>query len=103
MTDRARRSVPIPRPATVGELVTLTVVEAPAASVTEVPPLAARKMDETCGTLDSERIAVRAAPLTFVTRKTEVNVRADATVPKSSASESTFPLAMVPFNGVTEK
>src|SRR3954469_5221166 len=60
MPDRARRSVPIPRPATVGELVTLTVVEAPAASVTEVPPLAAKKMDETCGTLDSERIAVRA-------------------------------------------
>src|SRR4051794_14289355 len=103
MPDRARRSVPVPRPATVGELATLTVVEAPAARVTEVPPLAAKKMDETCGTLDSERMAVRAAPLTFVTRKTEVNVRADGTVPKSRASESTLPLAIVPLSGVTEK
>ena len=48
-------------------------------------------------------MAVCVALLTFVTRKTEVNVRADATVPKSSASESTLPLATVPFSGVTEK
>src|SRR2546423_15238663 len=52
---------------------------------------------------ETVRTAVRDAPLTFVTRKTEVNVRADATVPKSRARLSTPPLATVPFSGVTEK
>jgi len=33
------------------------------------------------------------APLTFVIPKTDVNVRADGTVPKSSAMVSTLPLA----------
>src|SRR3954451_3377838 len=102
MPERARRSVPVPRPATDEDVVTFTVVDAPAASVTDVPP-PAKATEEICATLDSARVAVRAAPLTFVTRKIEVNVRADATVPKSSERESTLPLATVVSSGVTEK
>ena len=94
--------MPEPRPATVDDVVTLTVVEAPAARVTDVPP-PAKATAEIWGTFESVRTAVCDAPLTFVTRKTEANVRAEATVPKSSASVSTPPLATAPFNGVTEK
>jgi hypothetical protein len=94
--------VPEPRPATVDDVVTSTVVEAPAASVTDVPP-PANASEEICGTFERVRTAVRDAPLTFVTRKTDENVRAEATVPKSSARLSTPPLASVVFSGVTEK
>src|SRR3954465_5706998 len=100
MPETASRSVPVPRPATVGDVATLTVEEAPAASVTEVPPLAAKKIVGAWGTLESVRVAGREAGLTFVTRNTDVNVRADATVPKSSVRESTFSSATVPFSGV---
>src|SRR4051812_43949909 len=93
MPDRASRSVPLPRPATVDDVVTVKVVEAPAPSVAEPPPLEAKTADETCGTLVSVRFAVRVAPLTFVIRKTEVNVRADGTVPKSRERLSTLPPA----------
>src|SRR4051794_5167018 len=102
MPERPRRRLPVPRPATVEDVVTFTVVDAPAARVAELPP-PAKATEEICATLDSARVAVRAAPLTFVTRKTEVNVRADGTVPKSSERESTLPLATVVFSGVTEK
>jgi hypothetical protein len=49
------------------------------------------------------RVAVCEALLTFVIRNTDVNVRAEATVPKSTERLSTPPLATVPFSGVTEK
>src|SRR5262245_1727579 len=102
MPWRASRSVPKPRPATVGDVVTLTVAEAPAARVSDVPPPEKERF-EIWGTFERVSTAVRDAPLTFVTRKTGLNVRADATVPKSSARLSTPPLATVPFSGVTEK
>jgi hypothetical protein len=88
----------VPRPATVDDVVTSTVVEAPGARVTELG-----EREEICGTFESVRTAECDAPLTFVIRKTELNVRAEATVPKSSERLSTPPLATVPLSGVTEK
>src|SRR5215208_2966580 len=85
--------LPVPRPATVEEVVTVTVVVAPEASVAEPEPLEAKTADVICGTPENESVAVCAAPLTFVTRKTLVNVRAEGTVPKSTESASTLPLA----------
>ena len=85
--------MPVPRPATVEEVVTVRVVEAPAASVTELLPLEAKTAEETWATFESDSVAVRVALLTFVIRKTEVMVRAEGTVPKSSERLSTFPLA----------
>ena len=102
--------MPTPRPATVAEVVTDSVVEAPAASVTEPLPLEAKTADETCETEESVSVAVRVAPLTFVIRKTFEKVRADGTVPRSIDRLSTSPPATafeVPGctsePGVTEK
>jgi hypothetical protein len=75
------------------EVVTVSVVEAPAARVAEVPPLDAKTAEDTCGTDESARIAVRLALLTFVILKTLENVRAEGTVPRSIERLSTLPLA----------
>jgi hypothetical protein len=90
--------------------VTVTVVEAPAASVTVPAPLDAKTAELTSGTDETVNAAVCEEPETFVTRKTFVNVRAEGTRPKSTVSASTFPLATgveVPgctaLPGVTEK
>src|SRR6185312_4211965 len=92
----------MPRPATVVEVVTLSVVDAPAANVAVVPPLEANTAEETCGTDESESVAVFVAPLTFVIRKTLGKVRADGTVPRSIERPSTLPLATaVPVPGWT--
>ena len=56
-------------------------------------PEEAKTAEEIWGAPVSARVAVCDDPDTFVIRKTEVNVRADGTVPKASASESTSPLA----------
>jgi hypothetical protein len=85
--------LPVPRPATVVEVVTVIVVDPPEASVAEPAPLDAKTAEEIWGTPENASVAVRDAPLTFVTRKTLVKVRADGTVPKSRESASTFPLA----------
>ena len=85
--------MPVPRPATVGDVVTVTVVDAPAPSMAEPEPLEANTADVTWGTPETVSVAVWAAPLTFVTRNTLVNARADGTVPKSSDMTSTLPLA----------
>jgi hypothetical protein len=95
-------SEPDPKPQTLLEVVTVTVVDAPAASVTDVDPDDVNTTDWICGTPDSVSTAVRVELLTFVTRKTLVSVRADATVPKSSDRVSTFPEAADEI-GVTEK
>ena len=84
--------MPVPRPATVDDVTTVRVVDAPAASVAEVPPLEANETDETCATFESVSVAVCVALPTFLIVKTEVNVRADGTVPKSSDRLSTLPL-----------
>jgi hypothetical protein len=90
---RPSLSVPDPRPATVGEVVTETVVEAPAASVAVVVPEEANCTDTIWAGSDGVRTAVALELPTLVTRKTLVKVRAEGTVPKSSESESTLPLA----------
>jgi len=72
---------------------TLSVVDAPAASVTDPEPLEAKIAELTWGTEERVSVAVCVEPLTFVIRKTFANVRADGTVPKSSVSAFTFPLA----------
>ena len=72
---------------------TLSVVEAPAANETVVPPLEAKTADATCGTDERLSVAVRVALLTFVIRKTLGNVRAEGTVPRTIESPSTFPEA----------
>ena len=93
MPERRRRSEPLPRPATVEDVVTVTVVDAPAASVAEPEPLEAKTTELTCATFESVSVAVCVEPLTFVTRNTVVNVRAEGTVPKSRERLSTLPLA----------
>ena len=95
-------SVPAPWPHTVLDVVTLTVVDVPAASVALVDPDDAKTTDVICGTAASVKTAVCAEPLTFVTRKTFVSVRAEATVPKFNDRLSTLPLAAEEI-GVTEK
>ena len=72
---------------------TVSVVDAPATSVTEVLPLEAKTAEATCGTDERFSVAVWVAPLTFVIRKTLEKVRADGTVPRSMDSPSTFPEA----------
>ena len=69
------------------------MVEAPAASETEVLEVDAKKADATCGTDERLSVAVRVALLTFVIRKTLEKFRADGTVPRSIESPSTFPAA----------
>jgi hypothetical protein len=75
------------------EVVTVSVVDAPAASVAEVPPLDAKTAELTCGTEERERVAVLLALLTFVILKTLEKVRAEGTVPRSIERPSTLPLA----------
>jgi hypothetical protein len=77
----------------VADVVTVKFVEAPAASVAEVPPLDAKTAAATCGTDDSASVAVLLAPLMFVMRKTLEKVRAEGTVPRSIERPSTFPPA----------
>jgi hypothetical protein len=74
------------------DVTTVKLVEAPAPSVAEVPPLEAKTADVTCGT-ERLSVAVRDAPLTLVIRKTLENVRADGTVPRSIERPSTLPAA----------
>jgi hypothetical protein len=75
------------------EVVTSTVVDAPAANVALVVPDEAKTADWICATDASVNVAVCADAVTFVTRKTLVNVRADGTVPNASDMLSTLPLA----------
>ena len=72
----------------------MTLVEAPAARVADVPPLDAKATDETCAGGDGVRTAVRVCALTFLTVKTLVNVRADGTRPNARARVSTSPVAI---------
>jgi hypothetical protein len=92
--ERVSFREPLPWPATVGDVVTLSVVDAPAASVTEVDPDDANTAEEICETPARASVAVCVDPDTFVILKTDVNVRADGTVPNESESESTLPLAI---------
>src|SRR5215210_1832039 len=85
--------LPVPRPATVADVVTLNVVDAPAVRVAEAPPLEANTAEAIWGTPETVKLAVRVAPLTLVIWKTFVKVRADGTVPKSSERALTFPEA----------
>ena len=94
--------MPVPCPHTVLEVVTVTVVDAPAASVALDEPDEAKTTEVICGTDASVNDAVCGRPLTFVTRKTFVSVRAEATVPKSNERLSTLPLTAAEI-GVTEK
>jgi hypothetical protein len=75
------------------EVVTVSVVEAPAASVALPLPLEAKTAAATCGTDESVSVAVLLALLTFVIRKTLEKVRAEGTVPRSIERPSTFPAA----------
>jgi len=76
------------------EVVTESVVDAPAASVAVVEPDDANATETICGTEDSVSVAVAVELLTFLIVKTLVKVRADGTVPNASESESTFPDAI---------
>jgi hypothetical protein len=87
-------SVPVPRPATVDEVVTESVVDAPGASVAVVEPEEANCAETICAIDESAMVAVADELPTFVIRKTLVKVRADGTTPKSRLSESTLPLAI---------
>jgi hypothetical protein len=94
MPETASFSVPDPCPATVFDVVTETVVDAPAASVADVVPEEAKTIAEISGTEESVIVAVCVELETFFTVKTLVNVRADGTVPSASESEFTFPEAI---------
>ena len=78
---------PLPRPATVEDVVTDTVVEAPAASVAVVVPEDANTKEVICAGSEGVRTAVALELPTLVTRKTLVNVRADGTRPKEQRPE----------------
>ena len=92
------------------DVVTDSVVEAPAARVALVDPEEAKTADVISGMEDIVSAAVWVELPTFLIVNTLVNVRADGTVPNASESESTFPEAigvLVPActaePGVTEK
>jgi len=75
------------------DVVTDSVVEAPADSVAEPLPLDAKTADTTWGTDERVSVAVWVAPLMFVIWKTLEKVRAEGTVPKSIERPSTLPPA----------
>ena len=74
--ERPSLKVPAPRPATVGEVVTVTVVEAPAASVAVAVPVLANTAETIW--LGPLRVstAVRLCAEMFLTVNTLVNARA---------------------------
>jgi hypothetical protein len=88
-------SEPEPCPATVEDVVTVSVVDPPGASVALVEPEEANTAEAICGAPERLRVAVCDELETFVIRKIEVIVRADGMVPNASESESTSPLAML--------
>jgi hypothetical protein len=87
-------NVPLPWPATVLDVVTESVVDAPAASVAVVEPEEAKATEAISGAEERLIVAVCVEALTFLIVKTFVNVRADGTVPNASESESTLPEAI---------
>ncbi len=91
----------MPRPASEGEVVRETELEAPGASVTLALPDWAKVAEESWPGPRTTRVAVRLTELTFRTVKTLVTVWGEATKPRSIESDSTFPVASLP--GVTAK
>ena len=85
----------MPCPATVEDVVTVSVVDAPAASVAVVELEEAKTAEAICGAPDRLEVAVCAEPETLVMRKTEVIVRAEGIVPNASERVSTSPPAML--------
>ena len=92
---------PEPRPATEGEVVRETALEAPGASVTLALPDWAKVAEPSWFGPRTTSVAVRVMELTFRTVKTLVIVWGEATRPRLIESESTLPVAEEP--GVTAK
>ena len=91
--ERPSLREPTPWPATVLEVVTVTVVEAPAASVALVVPVLAKSAETTWAGPLRVSTAVRLWVEMFLTVNTLVNARAEGTRENASASVSTFPVA----------
>jgi hypothetical protein len=76
------------------EVVTDSVVDAPAASVAVVEPEEANATEAISGTEERLIVAVCVDALTFLIVKTFVNVRAEGTTPNDRERESTLPEAI---------